>query len=84
MYQIAKFKSLFDMCNIKYSDFIRTTDQRHKDAVVHFWNVLDEKGFIYKSEYSGWYSLNDECFLKENEVTYTLTLVLKLKISIFL
>ncbi|RNA25198.1 methionine--tRNA mitochondrial [Brachionus plicatilis] len=64
----SQFKSLFDRSNIKYSDYIRTTQSRHKTAVIKFWKTLDSKGFIYKSSYSGWYSVNDECFLRNDEV----------------
>ena len=64
-----KFKDLFDELNIKYTDFIRTTETRHHDAVHHFWNTLNKNGFIYKSTYEGWYSINDECFLKDDEVS---------------
>ena len=49
----VKFKNLFDACDIKYSDFIRTTEQRHHLAVNHFWTDLMNKGFIYKSSYEG-------------------------------
>jgi methionyl-tRNA synthetase len=34
----------------------------------HFWNVLVEKGHIYKGTYSGWYSVRDECFYNESEL----------------
>jgi methionyl-tRNA synthetase len=64
----GKFRELFDACNINYTDYIRTTEPRHKEAVAHFWNDLSKKGFLYKSQYSGWYSVNDECFLNDDEV----------------
>jgi methionyl-tRNA synthetase len=63
-----KYRDLFDTCSINYTDFIRTTEPRHKEAVIHFWNTLSDNGFIYKSTYQGWYSSNDECFLKDNEI----------------
>lgn len=28
---------MFAAFDINYSEFIRTTDDRHKDAVLHFW-----------------------------------------------
>ncbi len=64
----GKFRALFDLCDVKYTDFIRTTENRHKQAVEHFWKTLYEKGFIYKSTYEGWYSVNDECFLSDDQV----------------
>lgn len=64
----SKFRALFDQCDVKYTDFIRTTEERHKQAVEHFWKTLYERGFIYKSTYEGWYSVNDECFLSDDQV----------------
>ncbi|XP_043912953.1 methionine--tRNA ligase, mitochondrial isoform X2 [Protopterus annectens] len=64
-----KFKSLFDLGLISYTDYIRTTDERHKQAVQHFWLRLVEKGHIYKGVYEGWYSTSDESFLTESQVT---------------
>lgn len=59
---------MFNQSNIKYTDYIRTTEARHRMAVENVWNELFRRGFIYKSTYSGWYSVNDEAFLKDNQV----------------
>lgn len=81
-YLKAKFRDLFDQCNIKYTDYIRTSETRHKNAVTHFWNDLYKKGYIYKSSYSGWYSVNDECFLSDDLVEEKLdSLGNKVKVS---
>eukprot|EP00117_Sycon_ciliatum_P038076 scpid57985/ scgid28365/ Methionine--tRNA ligase, mitochondrial; Methionyl-tRNA synthetase 2; Mitochondrial methionyl-tRNA synthetase len=61
----AQFKTLFDGCDISYTDYIRTTEERHKRAVEHFWNLLVSRGYIYKGSFSGWYSVSDECFVPE-------------------
>nr|XP_006633102.1 PREDICTED: methionine--tRNA ligase, mitochondrial [Lepisosteus oculatus] len=63
-----KFKTLFQRCDIAYTDYIRTTDPRHRSAVEHFWKVLRDKGFIYKGSYEGWYSTQDESFLTPSQV----------------
>ncbi len=63
-----KFKDLAKAYEITNTDFIRTTDKKHKDAVVSFWNKLQEKGLIYKADYEGWYCLRDESFYKEEEL----------------
>ncbi|XP_033488611.2 methionine--tRNA ligase, mitochondrial [Epinephelus lanceolatus] len=63
-----KFKHLFGSCNISYTDYIRTTEQRHRHAVEHFWSVLRNKGLIYKGSYEGWYSTQDESFLTASQV----------------
>ena len=53
-----KFRNLFDKFQINYSDYIRTTEERHKLAVNHIWKKLCANDFIYKSEYEGWYKIN--------------------------
>lgn len=62
------FEELAKLMNFQYDDFIRTTDERHKKAVVALWNKLQEKGQIYLSSYSGWYSVRDEAFYQESEL----------------
>nr|XP_046262396.1 methionine--tRNA ligase, mitochondrial [Scatophagus argus] len=63
-----RFKHLFNSCSISYTDYIRTTEQRHCQAVEHFWAVLWNKGLIYKGTYEGWYSTQDESFLMPSQV----------------
>ncbi|XP_021329980.2 methionine--tRNA ligase, mitochondrial [Danio rerio] len=63
------FKHVFQRCGISYTDYIRTTEKRHRQAVEHFWTVLLSKGYIYKGTYEGWYSTPDESFLTETQVT---------------
>ncbi|XP_066571089.1 methionine--tRNA ligase, mitochondrial [Amia ocellicauda] len=63
-----KFQALFQQCDISYTDYIRTTEPRHRHAVEHFWTALQDRGFIYKGSYEGWYSTQDESFLTPSEV----------------
>lgn len=63
-----QFKDLFHNTGISYTDYIRTTQDRHKKCVEHFWKTLQEKGWIYTGAYKGWYSTQDELFLSESEV----------------
>lgn len=63
------FKDVFQRCGILYTDYIRTTEQRHRQAVEQFWTVLHSNGFIYKGTYEGWYSTPDESFLTPTQVT---------------
>lgn len=68
------FKQLAHKMNIDYLRFIRTTDADHVEAVGHFWNVMMEKGLIYKGTHSGWYCVSDEAFYPEaqtEEITNT-------------
>ncbi len=62
------FKNLSKTLNLSNNDFIRTTEPRHKKAVQNLWNILEKKGEIYLSKYSGWYSVSDEAFYSEDEI----------------
>ncbi|XP_048400572.2 methionine--tRNA ligase, mitochondrial isoform X1 [Stegostoma tigrinum] len=63
-----EFKTLFQQSLVSYTDYIRTTEERHKNAVQHFWCVLREKGYLYQGTYEGWYSVPDETFLSDSQV----------------
>ncbi len=62
------FKDLSKTLNLSNDDFIRTTEKRHHISVQNLWNILEKKGEIYLSKYSGWYSVSDEAFYAEDEV----------------
>ncbi len=62
------FKELTNTLNLSNTDFIRTTEKRHYNSVQNLWNILEKKGEIYLSNYSGWYSVSDEAFYSEEEV----------------
>ncbi|CAL8070315.1 unnamed protein product [Orchesella dallaii] len=65
----SEFRDMCDRFSIDYSDFIRTTESRHKDTVSHFWRELKNKDCIYKSHYEGWYCVSDEAFVTDSNVT---------------
>ncbi len=62
------FRDLSDTLNLSNTDFIRTTEARHKKTVQHLWNELEKNDDIYLSNYSGWYSVSDEAFYNEDEI----------------
>ena len=67
--QISKtFRDLSKTLNLTNTDFIRTTEDRHKKSVQHIWNELEKNDDIYLSKYSGWYSVSDEAFYSEDEI----------------
>ena len=67
--EISKtFEDLTKTLNLSNTDFIRTTENRHKISVQKLWNILEENNQIYLSKYSGWYSVSDEAFYNEDEV----------------
>ncbi|XP_030563680.1 methionine--tRNA ligase, mitochondrial isoform X1 [Drosophila novamexicana] len=64
----ARYRDVFRAAGIEHDDFIRTTEQRHKQAVAHFWHRLQSRGHIYSAAYSGWYCVSDETFLTESQL----------------
>ena len=62
------FRELSKTLNLTNTDFIRTTEERHKKTVQHLWSELEKNGDIYLSKYSGWYSISDEAFYNEDEI----------------
>ena len=62
------FRDLSKILNLTNSDFIRTTEERHKNAVKHLWEQLEKNDDIYLSKYSGWYSISDEAFYNQDEI----------------
>jgi len=65
---VEGFKSLWKQLYISNDDFIRTTEDRHKQAVQSVLSLLWKKGEIYAATYHGWYCLPDERFWTEKDV----------------
>ncbi len=63
------FQNLAEKFHITHDDFIRTTEKRHTDFVQTIWQKLEKNGWIYKDTYKGWYSIRDEAFYDESEIT---------------
>lgn len=64
--QFAAMRKLF---LISYDDIIRTTEPRHQTAAQEFWKRMQERGDIYLGKYAGWYSVRDEAYFQEDELT---------------
>ena len=62
------FENLAKKMNFSNDYFIRTTEARHYESCQKLWKELMDKGHIYLSSYSGWYSVRDEAFFAENEL----------------
>ena len=63
------FRDLLGVMNYSNDDFIRTTEQRHVVSVQDLWRRLKDSGHIYLGSYAGWYSVRDEAFYTETELT---------------
>lgn len=65
---VEGIKKLWEILDISYDDFIRTTEDRHKEAVQKIFKKLYEQDDIYKSEYQGWYCTPCESFWTERQL----------------
>jgi len=65
---VAGIKSLWDKLDVSYDDFIRTTEERHKESVQAIFAKFLKQGDIYKGEYEGWYSIPDETYYTESQL----------------
>ncbi len=61
-------KDLWKLMNISYDRFIRTTDDYHAQSIQKIFNLMYEKGDIYKSSYTGMYCTPCESFWTESQL----------------
>ncbi len=63
------FKEMDDALNISYDRFIQTSEAAHYAASQALWQAMVDAGDIYLGRYEGWYSVRDEAFYEEKELT---------------
>ena len=61
-------KQLWDMLQIKYDDFIRTTEERHETVVEAIFEQLLKQDDIYLDHYEGHYCIHDESFFTKTQL----------------
>ncbi|MEM9400540.1 MAG: methionine--tRNA ligase [Verrucomicrobiota bacterium] len=61
------FRTLYDKLGVSYDDFVRTTQDRHKQVVRDVLTKLYDKEEIYAADYEGYYSTRQEQFLQEKD-----------------
>ncbi|MFP3359034.1 methionine--tRNA ligase [Planococcus sp. 11815] len=61
-------KKVWEVMDISYDDFIRTTEGRHKEGVEKIFQTFLDNGDIYKGEYEGWYCTPCESFFTESQL----------------
>lgn len=66
--QVDSLKKLWEIYDISYNRFIRTTDADHEKLASKIFDKLYEKGDIYKSEYEGWYCVPCESFWTKSQL----------------
>ena len=65
---VKRFQALWEKLDISSSDFIRTTQERHKKGVAHLFADVLAKGDIYLGEYEDWYCTPCETFWPETQL----------------
>lgn len=63
------FKDMCEKLHINYDKFMRTTNARHHAASVALWKAMEASGDLYLDSYEGWYSIRDEAYYADDEVT---------------
>lgn len=69
--EMAKdFRKVWDDLDISYTDFIQTSEKRHRTVVENFINIVHSAGYIYKKNYCAPYCEGCEEFKTETSLTY--------------
>ena len=64
-----KFRDMVRALNCSNDDFITTREERHVRSTQELWRRMQEAGDIYLGKYAGWYSVRDEAYYDESELT---------------
>jgi methionyl-tRNA synthetase len=65
----AIFKQVWTDMDLRFDDFIRTTEERHKKVVAHVLGKVYDSGDIYFGSYGGYYCFGCERYFTEKEMT---------------
>jgi methionyl-tRNA synthetase len=65
---VSGIKDLWNKLEISYDDFIRTTEDRHKQVVERIFARLLKQGDIYLDQYEGWYCTPCESFYTDRQL----------------
>ncbi len=64
----TKHRELWDNSWIRYTDFVRTTEPRHRELVQKVLQKSFDNGDIYEGVYNGMYCVGCEWFKKESDL----------------
>lgn len=64
-----RFREMAEQLNCSHDDFIATREPRHHAASQAIWKRMADNGDIYLDRYAGWYSVRDEAYYDESELT---------------
>jgi methionyl-tRNA synthetase len=65
---VVKWQAICARYDVRYDDFIRTTEPRHAKQCIEIFERLKASGNVYLGKYSGWYCTNDETFWLESKL----------------
>lgn len=65
---VKRYQALWDKLNISHTDFIRTSQERHKHTVQEQFKTIEANGDIYLGEYEDWYCTPCETFWTETQM----------------
>jgi methionyl-tRNA synthetase len=65
----SHFIAMCKVLNVEYDVFQRTTEPRHHAASQELWRRMKASGDLYLDRYEGWYSIRDEAYYDESELT---------------
>ncbi|WP_255461788.1 MULTISPECIES: methionine--tRNA ligase [Methylosinus] len=65
----GQFQTMGETLNALADDVVRTTQPRHAEAALEIWKRMEAAGEIYLAKYSGWYSVRDEAYYDESEIS---------------
>lgn len=63
-----RFRETWQLLNISYDEFIRTTEPRHYTAVQKFLQKIHDNGDIYLGSYEGLYCVSCEAYYNEDDL----------------
>ena len=63
------FREMDEVLNISFDRFIRTVEEDHHRASQALWQAMERAGDLYLDRYEGWYSIRDEAYYDESELT---------------
>lgn len=62
------FRKTWELLNIDYTSFVRTSSPEQNRAVAKFWTKLYEDGYLYKGSYEGWYCIHEETYYAQSDL----------------
>ncbi len=63
-----RFEKIWQKLHVSYDQFVQTSDPKHHQAVIKFFEAVNKRGDIYQKDYEGWYCESCEAFYTEKDL----------------